>query len=29
MPETKDARAKPEGGKSRKNDAQHSVDAAL
>jgi MFS family permease len=29
MPETKDARAKPEGGKSLKNDAQHSVDAAL
>jgi MFS family permease len=29
MPETKDARAKPEGGKSRKNDAQPGVHAAL
>jgi MFS family permease len=29
MPETKDARAKPGDGKSRKNDAQPSIDAAL
>jgi len=29
MPETEDARAKPEGGKSRKNEAQPGVDAAL
>jgi MFS family permease len=29
MPETKDARAKPEHGESSKDDAQHAIDAAL